>query len=341
MRKGAILKRDNRIDTLRALAITSIILAHSGPPNLLFQLRTFDVPMMSFLMGASFVISEQKNTEESLKKYIWKRFKRLVLPTWVFLSLYFIIMSIEYLVLNRDIPFTKEIILSSYTLESGIGYVWIIKVFLIISLLSPIIFKISKTSNTITKTSIYLLIMLAIQFVFCKLFALFTGEVNNDFQSYIVTPFGYLIMTFIGMKATEQTFKENCILSQIIMCLFFFIGINKNIGQLQLFKYPPAPYYLLYGLSVSMVIYNFLSIEKIGRVIKKFNFISWISKHSLELYYWHILVLTNINLLKPETSFKEKFVLLIIGTLILTITQLSIFPNLLSGKFPSIQKKTS
>jgi fucose 4-O-acetylase-like acetyltransferase len=43
--------RDKRIDILRGAAILLIILAHISPPNQLFQVRAFDVPLITMLLG--------------------------------------------------------------------------------------------------------------------------------------------------------------------------------------------------------------------------------------------------------------------------------------------------
>lgn len=66
--------RDKRIDILRGVAILFIILAHISPPNNLLQLRTFDVPLITMLLGMSFSLSTK---EEKYRVYLFKRFKRL------------------------------------------------------------------------------------------------------------------------------------------------------------------------------------------------------------------------------------------------------------------------
>lgn len=86
------MNRDFRIDALRSLAILLIIFAHTSQQNLFFQLRTFDVPLMAILLGMSFYLSQSKKTNISYKNYVIKRFERLVIPAWVFLTIFFIVM---------------------------------------------------------------------------------------------------------------------------------------------------------------------------------------------------------------------------------------------------------
>ncbi|OJG26743.1 hypothetical protein RU98_GL003130 [Enterococcus caccae] len=306
------------------------MLAHVMPKGFFFQLRTFDVPLMAFLIGASYVKSKQK---DSVLSYIWKRFKRLIVPAWIFLSIYFIIITVECLLLRKEFLYTKEILLKSYTLESGIGYVWIIRVFFLVSILLPALYLLSKKSETNLKTAIYFSAMLLIQFILCKISNNLLGDPGEHFRNYIANPFGYSILAFIGMKVSEQNVQKNNKLSVIILTIFIVVGISARFGHLQTFKYPPAPYFLAYGTIMSMSLYNFLSRETNKRLLSKISFLEWISKHSLELYYWHILVLVTINLMAPKAEFLVKFVALAIGTFSLTIIQIYIQPNLLSGKF--------
>lgn len=49
--------RDFSIDILRAIALMGIICVHIRPSSFWAELRNFDVPMMVFLSGISFAIS--------------------------------------------------------------------------------------------------------------------------------------------------------------------------------------------------------------------------------------------------------------------------------------------
>lgn len=73
-------ERNTKIDILRAIAMICIIIAHSTPNPLAFQLRNFDVIMIVILLGASFQLSMQGKSINYIE-YLIKRFKRLVVPT--------------------------------------------------------------------------------------------------------------------------------------------------------------------------------------------------------------------------------------------------------------------
>ena len=51
---AAAQSRDFTIDMLRFVGVSLILLAHIVPPDGLFQLRSFDVPLMIFVSGLSY-----------------------------------------------------------------------------------------------------------------------------------------------------------------------------------------------------------------------------------------------------------------------------------------------
>jgi fucose 4-O-acetylase-like acetyltransferase len=130
--------RDLRIDLLRFIGISLIIFAHTSPPSILFQMRNFDVPLMVVLSGMSFSLSGMKS---SYFEYIFGRFKRLVLPVWSFLLLFF--MCRYFFGAGFEL---KETI-GSFLLVGGIGFVWIIKVFFGVAILSPVLIKLREGAN--------------------------------------------------------------------------------------------------------------------------------------------------------------------------------------------------
>lgn len=125
-----IMKRDPSIDLLRCIAIIGIIIAHCTPTSIFIQLRGFDVVLMVFL---SAVCSKKFDNDFNYFDYFTKRCMRLILPVWIFLIIYYIgIYSFYYLPPFQDI-------LSSFTFFSD-RYVWIIRILVILSLLTPYIY---------------------------------------------------------------------------------------------------------------------------------------------------------------------------------------------------------
>lgn len=139
-------ERDIQIDIMRALGLVLIVLAHVSPPGIIFNLRVFDVPMMVFVSGMSFLASGKTNI--NVKDYVISRTRRMVVPLWFFLTLLFLIVYFFKIDALTNMLTPKKI-LYSYLMYSGICYVWIIRIFLIIALLAPFYsFLARKMNNT-------------------------------------------------------------------------------------------------------------------------------------------------------------------------------------------------
>ena len=74
--------RDPAVDLLRFIGISMIFLAHIGPPAALFQLRSFDVPLMIFVSGLSY----SGRQVVGYASFVRKRLGRLLMPPSVVVS---------------------------------------------------------------------------------------------------------------------------------------------------------------------------------------------------------------------------------------------------------------
>ena len=131
-------ERNYIVDIIKAIGCMLIILAHINPPKFIGNLRIFDVVLMVFASGLTL-----KAVRGNYFAYILKRFKRLVLPTWIFLVIYF---AFCYLLnfLGCNLSYSlKEYICSFAFIGGGIDYVWIIRVYFLMAIISPVIFSVS------------------------------------------------------------------------------------------------------------------------------------------------------------------------------------------------------
>ena len=129
--------RDINIDYLRIVGLFCIILAHVHPPGLIFNLRTFDVPFMVVISGLLYRVTSKK--QESIFHYIYKRAVRLIAPVYIFLTIYFLMLFFvtKFNIINfNEFKISKKLLLGSYGMVSGIGYVWIIRIYFMIALLA-------------------------------------------------------------------------------------------------------------------------------------------------------------------------------------------------------------
>lgn len=69
-------ERDESIDLLRFVGLSLIILAHVSPPEVLFNLRCFDVPLMLFVSGLTYA----GRSVDTGWRFLVHRFMRLIIP---------------------------------------------------------------------------------------------------------------------------------------------------------------------------------------------------------------------------------------------------------------------
>ena len=110
--------------------------------SICMQIRNFDVPLMVIISGFLAFDSYKRSMKgsSSIFNYYWKRISRLLIPTWIFLISYFTLVFLFSLITKGNYPYSFSAVLRSFLLLDGIGYVWIIRVYLICSFLTPIFF---------------------------------------------------------------------------------------------------------------------------------------------------------------------------------------------------------
>lgn len=328
--------RDERIDILKALGIAMIILAHVSPPALIFQLRNFDVPLMVLISGMSFGLS-YKN--EDFLSYMWKRVKRLVFPVWIFLTAYFGCIAIFDLKIES---LTYPILLQSYLLVGGIGYVWIIKVFLLVALVSPFIYQCNKNTSSTRK---YLISILAIFFVYevvCILsapyFSLGIAKDITQLTHYIIP---YSLVFAIGLRMPAMNMYV-VIFCASISCLIFvglflcFWWYHGHIVFTQAHKYPPTIYYFSYAIFISCLVWLLVPhVEKVINYLKPVKqVVMFIAGNSIWIYLWHIPFLKLVY-----SGFIIKYTMVFMFAILATFIQVWLVKNVLLKNVKHEQSK--
>ena len=194
------------IDYLKVIGLFCIILAHVCSNQYILQVRNFDVPLMVIISGFLAIDSYKRSIENnsSLFSYYWKRISRLLIPTWIFLSLYFALVFLFVLIVKGNYPYSSSTILRSFLLLDGIGYVWIIRVYLICSILTPVFFYF----NDKIKSNSMKFIILLIMYVLYELFV-FSGinESNAIFEFIIAYAIPYGIIYVLGMLSRNRLLR--------------------------------------------------------------------------------------------------------------------------------------
>lgn len=242
---------------------------------------------MVLLMGTSYYLSSRGKTL-NYPNYVIKRFNRLIIPTWIFLTIFFTVFLILALITRTNFEFGVKSIISSYALIGGIGYVWIMRVFFLIALVNPIILF---CSNRVKCNMNYFVLLAIIYLVYLGIINVnlhLDGVARFIFENIILVSIGWGLIAAVGIRLKQLSRKELLLGASSFLLIFIFLMIKYNFESTQAYKYPPTMYYMSYGLFVSFVLLLILDIKCVydfcdNRIVK------YISLNSLTLYYWHII----------------------------------------------------
>ena len=200
---NSLQKRDPSIDLLRFIGLTMIILAHIGlsrSTSLLFQLRSFDVPLMVFTSGLAF---SGRSTGAYLP-FIGKRTLRLIVPVYLFVA--------AYILLNPILSgwglvdeYSAKVIAGTFMLRlnPSIGYVWIIRVFLIVMLVTPLLLKLDKAIKRDWMCFALIVLVLLTQQLLVNWLKPMKG--NWFIQDWVLYILGYSAVFLWGLRARKAS----------------------------------------------------------------------------------------------------------------------------------------
>lgn len=275
--------RDTTVDILRFIAISGIILIHVNPPHIaICQLRNFDVPLMVFLSGVVFSFSNREIVGvKAFLQYEWKRIKQILLPTWIFLLIYWAICFM----LKGTIP-SSETVISYLTLGTG-WYIWIMRVFLLVALIAPFL--------PIVKNKIPITVTIPIMVVVLCLFEWLAPEEADNWWYYLFMTIPYMLIFGLGYWIKDITRQNQLLLimlSALVYAVFALI-LYKQTGSYQdtqIFKYPPRLYYISYAIMCILILWQGRTyISLILQLIHLDNLCSFIGSHTMWVYFWHIV----------------------------------------------------
>lgn len=280
-------QRDLSLDIMRFVGLTLIILAHVSPPDLLFQFRTFDVPLMIFVSGMT--LYEKKLP--TFPFFVKKRLIRLCAPVWIFLTFYFICHFILSKTGFFDFFSIREI-LESYLFLNGIGYVWIIRVFLLIMFITPILVFINNKCKKMF--ALIMVSLIVLQDCFVRIYNLIDIPVifRFFFWEYFLFMFGYAPHFLLGLRIRSLSRRNIFLLvlmSIVAFMLVNFVLLTDGIAfNIQKYKYPPQILFTVYGIMGCLCIYL---LKPIWEKLTKIRLFVFIGQNTIWIYLWHIFVL--------------------------------------------------
>lgn len=275
------MQRNLTIDYLRFWGITLIILAHVEPPEMLFNFRCFDVCLMLFVSGLAY--SGRK--ADFSASFFLHRISRLIIPVYLFLTCYFLSTAL----LKRfgvDFGIRREHIIGSYLLTEGIGFVWIIRVFLLIAILTPFL---QKMEQSIKNTYVLVSVLFTFMFIMELLIRHNIGMNSIIVRDYVYYAIGYSVLFVLGLRMgrdTSQTIGR--VLAGLICLLILCAFTAKTGGQWWLvnnYKYPPRLYYVTFGSVMSLLL---LLLFRSKRQLVGYALPMFIARNTIWIYLWHI-----------------------------------------------------
>ncbi|MBU9711168.1 acyltransferase family protein [Evansella tamaricis] len=317
------MENDRTVDILRVIAIISIMITHSNPNTSINQIVAYDITLMVLLIGVSFYLYYQEKRIHYMY-YIKNQFNKIVIPTWIFLTIFFILFYIISLIMNDSYYFNNLDwihFIFVYLMVGNIEYIWIVKVFFLVSIFSPLLFSLS---NKIKSNKLYLLILL-IGFLLYYFLLQYNYDFSNGnyqllFQHFVMHPFGFSLIVALGIRLKKLKTREIILVCVFCFIVYFLLLVWNRFSSTQYDRYLPTLYYFSYGLFSSLLLYLFVQIKGVQKLWRN-KFVIFVSENVIWLFLWHLIPIYILKFTDLGTSIGEEHfltrLLFIFGTAIL------------------------
>lgn len=298
------------------------------PPYIVLNLRCFDVPLMLFVSG---LVYAGREADYSCRFFI-HRAMRLLIPVYIFLTGYFVLaFALKYL-FSIDFGITVKHVVGSYLLMDGIGYVWIIRVFLMVSILTPFLISLNKSIKKEWIFCLLIVLLTLIQEIMIRFGVGMNVVLVRDFIYYCI---GYSLLFLLGLRVAKKDIKSVGGYAILFIGLFVIYAVylcltGGGIISMNNYKYPPRGYFLIYGALASLICY--LAVSRVC-CLHKSKIISFIGMNTIWIYLYHIpLVQLTGRLVLP---WYIQYVIVYVIAVIICFAQVSVV-NVLQHKYPKL-----
>lgn len=282
-----MLNRNTTIDFLRGFAIIIMIVIHvtayylnDSIANTIWDYAHFAVPV--FIFCSAFVYFERKKDAPFTVSYFYKRAKRLILPYYMYLVVYFPLT----ILFTKQLPSVRKLIDYIILKGSSSHYLsWLVVLFLYLIVLMPFIRFLSKRKPALATFTV-------ITFISCIYFLQNTTPVN--FRYIMWLPWSLLVVATWYLVEAKKKIKSILIVTIISIVTFLItryvlLSSDKSLVLIQN-KYPPNLYYISYGLACIGILYLFHHLLLIKNVTLQ-RFFNFVSMHSYSLFFIHFVYL--------------------------------------------------
>ncbi|MDE2025736.1 MAG: acyltransferase [Patescibacteria group bacterium] len=277
------------IDLLRGLAMFAMILIHTNAYFLsssslveqLWDWSQFAVPV--FLLCSAYLFFVK--TPEFTVSYLVKRFKRLLIPYYIFMLFFF-----GAILLREPQKLTGQYITQSILLTGGIDINWLALLFLELTFVIPLVSFLWNKSKLAFGIFGLLSLASSIAFIFFKW--------PYDYKLIMWLPYGLLIIyTLLLAKfhARKWFYPVSLIAGGGIYLGLRFIetGMHHSLTFYDN-KYPPNLYFLSYGI-FSLALLHFLIKKGILSWRPAKQLMNFLSINSYQLFFVHYLLMYLIS----------------------------------------------
>lgn len=264
--------------------ILLVILAHVNISALVKNIRTFDVTLLIMVSGMSLYYGK----DVAFKDYLKRRTGQLVIPAYITITMAVILnMSGSFIFPEID-RFGTEKILRTYLLVDGIGYVWIIRVFLMIMVVSPAVKMVERRIKSNAGVFFILLLIWAADSAAFYLF----GNSSMLLRITVLYLLPYTAVVLAGLRCVRSpSFFKYLIpvcFAAAAAATFLNGGFLPDEG-----KYPPGIYYISYGVLMTSILYLVFDRAVFPAFMDRAA--CWVSTYSYTLYLVHIIVILIIQ----------------------------------------------
>lgn len=337
--------RNTAADSMRVISLCCIVLAHTGVQGVMFGIRNFDVVCMVVVSAMCFGMSfDWKVDRQTYISYVWKRVKRLLMPTWLFLTIYFSVLGVLGFLHLLSVDLDLRTILCSFLLQNdnGISYVWIVRVYLLLALAYPFFGMI----NRYVKNNYVYIGLVALLGVLQICLINLSGSIQPQwvraiYDQGLLYVTGYGIAALVGLRLHDMNRLQRIVCAGVALCVFILFWKLTGGTLIQEYKYPPHSYFVAYGVFVSVVLYGLFSLPQLSKLGEN-ACVLWISKNSFWIYLWHIVGVGILGIVNPVSgasltivaAFVRWLVCMAVG-IVLTLGQ-----NLVTAKAKSLVAST-
>lgn len=209
-----MVRRRFDIDLLRTVGLFLVILDHVKVSGMVASVCLFDVPLLVFVSGLSSGISSanQIHDAKDYLRYLWKRVSKLLFPTYVTVTAVCLLGGAANGVLHWGGYSGSQILRSFLLLQKSIGYVWIVRIYLMLAVVCPILLLLR---NRISGRFSLIFVLCVMNFA-CYLFCEKIPRSGGLYQASICYLIPYAIIYYMGLSRTRAS-EKSCATEDLVL----------------------------------------------------------------------------------------------------------------------------